>query len=132
MRAVDTNVVVRLLARDHPKQVAAAEAFVVSGAWVSLIVLQETMWVLQRAYGVDRARQQIAIEMLLEHDLLVLESPQVVRDALETFRASRGAGFSDCLVLAVARGTGNLPLGTFDRKLARLRGAELASGRPRP
>ena len=35
MRAVDTNVLVRLLARDHPKQLAAAEAFVQTGAWIS-------------------------------------------------------------------------------------------------
>ena len=82
--------------------------------------------------GIDEVSQTPALRLLLEHDLLVLESPRVVRDALETFRASRGAGFSDCLILAAARGTGNLPLGTFDRKLARLRGGELASGRPRP
>ena len=39
MRAVDTNVLVRLLARDHPGQLASAEAFVQAGAWVSLLML---------------------------------------------------------------------------------------------
>ncbi len=39
MRAVDTNVLVRLLTRDDPKQLAAAEAFVKPGAWVSRLVL---------------------------------------------------------------------------------------------
>ena len=42
MRAVHTNVLVRLLARDNPRQVVAAEAFVKAGAWVSLLVLMET------------------------------------------------------------------------------------------
>ncbi len=42
MRAVDTNVLVRLLARDDPKQVAAAEAFVSPGAWISHLALVET------------------------------------------------------------------------------------------
>jgi predicted nucleic-acid-binding protein len=35
MRAVDTNLLVRLIARDDAKQVLAAEAFVAAGAWVS-------------------------------------------------------------------------------------------------
>ena len=46
MRAVDTNVLVRLLARDDAKQATAAEAFVNPGAWVSHLVLVETVWVL--------------------------------------------------------------------------------------
>ena len=45
MRAVDTNVLVRLLARDAPRQLASAEVFVQAGAWVSLLVLMETVWV---------------------------------------------------------------------------------------
>ena len=57
MRAVDTNVLVRLLARDDPKQTAAAEAFVVNGAWISHIVLVETIWVLTSVY--ERDPQQI-------------------------------------------------------------------------
>jgi predicted nucleic acid-binding protein len=32
-------------------------------------------------------------------------------------------GFSDCLVLETARKAGHLPLGTFDRDLAKLDGA---------
>ncbi|MBK8233587.1 MAG: hypothetical protein IT349_08865 [Candidatus Eisenbacteria bacterium] len=53
MRTVDTNLVVRLIVRDDPRQVAAAERFVAQGAWVSLLVLREVMWVLDRAYGVS-------------------------------------------------------------------------------
>jgi len=44
MRAIDTNVLVRLAARDDAKQVAAAEAFVARGAWVSHLVLVEAVW----------------------------------------------------------------------------------------
>ena len=50
MRAVDTNVVVRLITRDQPKPVAAAETFVAKGAWVSLLALAETTWVLSAVY----------------------------------------------------------------------------------
>ena len=45
MRAVDTNVLVRLIVRDDPEQVDRAEAFVAQGAWVSLLVLAEAVWV---------------------------------------------------------------------------------------
>lgn len=38
---------------------------------------------------------------------------------------SGALGFSDCLVLEAARKAGHGPLGTFDRELARLDGAEL-------
>ena len=51
MRAVDTNVLVRLIVRDDPAQVDRAEAFVARGAWVSLLVLAETIWVLKSVYG---------------------------------------------------------------------------------
>ena len=46
MRAVDTNVLVRLVTRDDPKQVTAAESFVARGAWVSQLVLAETLCIL--------------------------------------------------------------------------------------
>lgn len=44
--------------------------------------------------------------------------------ALRNYRARPALGFSDCLVLEVARKAGNLPLGTFDRELSRLEGAK--------
>ena len=120
MRAVDTNVVVRLIARDDSKQVAAAEEFVAKGAWLSLLVLQETIWVLERAYGLGRAQQATVIELLMEHEHLTLEAQNVVQDALAEFRDSPRVGFSDCLILANARMNGHTPLGTFDKKLAKL------------
>jgi predicted nucleic-acid-binding protein len=124
MRAVDTNVVVRLLARDDAQQVAAAEAFVKDGAWISHLVLAEAVWVLESVY--ELAHQQIvtALEMLLDHDNLSLQDSDVVAAALDRFRARSAPGFSDCLVLEIARRAGHLPLGTFDRDLAKLPDAQ--------
>ena len=124
MRAVDTNVVVRLLVRDDPAQVRAAEQFTASGAWVSCLVLAETTWVLDAIY--DRSAQQIvgAIDMLLHHKDLTLQDPDAVAAALEHFRKRPALGFSDCLMLEIARKAGHLPLGTFDRSFAKLRGVE--------
>ena len=125
MRAVDTNVVVRLVARDDAKQVAAAEEYISKGAWVSLLVLQETMWVLERAYALSRGQQAKVVELLMEHQSLILEAPNILQKALEGFRNSSGVGFADCLVLASAQANGHTPLGTFDKKLARMNGVEI-------
>ena len=67
MRAVDTNVLVRLITRDDGKQASAAEAFVAKGAWVSHLVLAETTWVLSAAYALPAEKIAIAVEMLLNH-----------------------------------------------------------------
>ena len=48
MNAVDTNVVVRVLLRDDERQAEIADEVVAKGAWISLIVLAETIWVLRK------------------------------------------------------------------------------------
>jgi len=124
MRAVDTNLLVRLIVRDDPKQVAAAEAFVAGGAWVSHLVLAETIWVLDAVHERSAAQLAAAIEMLLNHEQLSIQDAEVVAQALAQFRARPALGFSDCLVLEIARKAGHVPLGTFDRRLAKLEGAQ--------
>jgi predicted nucleic-acid-binding protein len=124
MRAVDTNVLVRLVTRDDAKQVAAAEAFISPGAWVSHIVLVETMWVLASVYNLGPAAIATAIEMLLNHRDLSLQDADVVAAALVHFRKRPKLGVSDCLVLEVARKAGHIPLGTFDRELSKLEDAQ--------
>jgi len=124
MRAVDTNVLVRLIVRDDPEQVRVAEVFTASGSWVSYLVLAEAMWVLDAVY--DRTPEQIAtaVDMLLNHKDLTIQDAEVVTNALEHFRKRPALGFSDCLVLEIARKAGHLPLGTFDRDLAKLDGTK--------
>jgi predicted nucleic acid-binding protein len=62
--------------------------------------------------------------MLLHHRDLVLQEPEAVAGALELFRAKPALGFSDCLILQLARKAGHLPLGTFDRGLAKVEGTQ--------
>jgi predicted nucleic-acid-binding protein len=124
MRAVDTNVLVRLVTRDDRKQVAAAESFVSKGAWVSTLVLVKATWVLSAVYELTHAEMATAIDMLLHHRDLTLQESDSVAAALEQYRSPPVLGFSDCLILEVARKAGHLPLGTFDRDLSKLDGAE--------
>ena len=124
MRAVDANVLVRLATRDDARQVAAAEAFVASGAWVSQLVLVETIWVLTSAYGLSPGETATAVEMFLNHQNLAVQDSDTVVAALEHYRKKQTLGFSDCLVLEVARKAGHLPLGTFDHELSKLDGVQ--------
>ena len=124
MRAVDTNVLVRLIARDDSRQTASAESFVEKGAWVPVLALAEATWVLATVYQLSPMDLARAIEMLLSHQDLVLQDAETVAGALEQFRAKPALGFSDCLILQLARKAGHLPLGTFDRDLAKLEGAQ--------
>jgi predicted nucleic acid-binding protein len=124
MRAIDTNLLVRLITRDEPAQAGASAEFIAPGAWVSHLVLAETAWVLDAVYSRTAAQIATAVAMLLEHDRLTLQDPDVVAAALADFRRLPRLGFSECLILATARKAGHLPLGTFDRRLARLDGAE--------
>jgi predicted nucleic-acid-binding protein len=123
MRAVDTNILVRLIVRDDTNQARAAEEFIRAGAWISHLVLAEIAWVLDAVY--ERTAEQIAtaIDMLLNHQHLTVQDADVVTCAVANFRKQPVAGFSDCLVLEIARKAGYLPLGTFDRDLAKLDGA---------
>jgi predicted nucleic-acid-binding protein len=124
MLAIDTNVLVRLLARDDAKQAAAADQAVAKGAWVSQLVLAEAVWVLDAVY--ERTPKQLiaALQLLLVHESLVIQDADVVAAALAQFRAKPALGFSDCLVFEIARKAGHLPLATFDKALARLAGTQ--------
>ncbi len=124
MRAVDTNVLVRLVTRDDRKQVAAAESFISRGAWISTLVLAEATWVLTAVYELTHQELATAIDMLLHHRDLTIEDSDTVAAALEHYRRHPALGFSDCLILEVARKAGHVPLGTFDRDLGKLDGTE--------
>lgn len=124
MRAIDTNVLVRLITRDDPKQTEAAEQFVAKGAWVSQLVLAECLWVLEAVYGLNGKQIGAAVEMLLTHRDLTVQEADAVSLALASFRRKPALGFSDCLIMEIARKAGHLPLGTFDRGLGKLEGAE--------
>ena len=124
MRAVETNVVLRLVVRDDAAQVNAAEEFISSGAWVSHLVLAETTWVLNTVYELDAEEISTAVYMLLRHKHLTMQDADLVACALDQFKKRPSLGFSDCLILQLARKAGHLPLGTFDRSVAKLDGAQ--------
>lgn len=124
MRAVDTNVLVRLITRDDARQVTAADAFIAKGAWVSQLAVVEATWVLASVYDCDAEAIATAVEMLLSHEHLTVQDSEVVAAAVTQFRRQPRVGFSDCLMVEIARKAGHQPLGTFDRDLGKMAGTQ--------
>ena len=120
MLAVDTNVVVRLIVRDDERQAAAAEQIVRQGAWLSILGLAETVWVLSSIYEFSPPELVHALEMLLENEQLTVEHSTIVERALALYRTRPRVRFTDCLMVELARQSGSIPLVTFDRDLAKL------------
>jgi predicted nucleic-acid-binding protein len=127
---LDTNVVIRYMAQDEPRQAAAAARLMEqtlsadNPGFISIVAICEIAWVLADCYAADRARIRTVMEVLLGTRLLVVESPELVWKALRAWQAS-AADLSDALIgeLAAARGAGKTV--TFDRAAARLPGLEL-------
>ena len=65
--------------------------------------------------------------MLLSHEQLTVQDSEAVAAAVAQLRKQPHVGFSDCLMVEVARKAGHTPLGTFDRGLARIDGTRRLS-----
>ena len=118
------NVLVRLITRDDVRRAASADGFVQNGAWVSTLAPAETISVLETVYERRAGDLATAIDMLLNHKNLILQDSDVVAAALDLFRSRPVLGFSDCLMLQLARRAGHLRLGTFDRNLGKAEGVQ--------
>ena len=129
MIALDTNVLVRYLVRDHPAQADAARELVASltpdsPGFICREVVVELVWVLTRSYGT--AREQIGtvlLGLLGSEGILIEDANDVGRAALGY---SRGvADFADLMVVAAARRQGATPVYTFDHRASRIDGVHL-------
>jgi predicted nucleic-acid-binding protein len=127
MIAIDTNVLLRLVVDDpNEKQQSQIVRDLLNQhgqAWVSIIVLIETVWVLQSCYKLTKEQVIVVIEKIIQHPRIHLDNAASVDNALTLYSACN-AGFADCSILNEAKKK-QLILHTFDRKLSRLHGAEL-------
>lgn len=119
MIGLDTNVLVRYLTRDDPSQAATAIKLVRSlssetKGFLSLVVLVETVWVLESSYGFKKSQLQEVLETLLRSQELMVDRADLAWQALQTFSASR-ADFSDCLIERCSHAAGCSYTATFDR-----------------
>ncbi len=130
MIGLDTNVVVRYLTQDDPRQSQIAarlmEKTLSAGepGFISLVVLAEIVWVLVSLYFVDRAGIVQVVSGLLTTEQLRVESAELVWRAKRRYEASK-ADFSDALVAECALAAGCKRSVTFDRSAAATSGFDL-------
>ena len=119
MIGLDTNVVVRYLAQDDPKQSAIATRLIESlsqeePGFIGVVVLAETVWVMEDLYGANREKVAAIIETLLQTRALVVQDAEIVWRALSRFRAG-GADFADYVIERTCGAQGCQATYTFDR-----------------
>ncbi len=124
MIAVDTNVIVRFLVRDDARQAEAVRIRLKEAErtreriFVPLLVVLETIWVLESAYGKTRSEMLAALEDLRRMPIFDFEADAVVERVLADGASSR-ADLSDLLIAHAARASGCERVLTFDRDAAK-------------
>jgi len=127
---LDTNILVRYLTQDNPIQSARAREIVErrlteeKPGFVSIVAMVETVWVLQRAYGLRPHEIVGAVERMLQTDVLVVENEQEVFTAMIALKEGQGS-FADAVIAALGARVGCSSTLTFDRRALRLPGFEL-------
>ncbi|MDR2506784.1 MAG: type II toxin-antitoxin system VapC family toxin [Candidatus Accumulibacter sp.] len=129
MIGLDTNVLVRYLAQDDVKQAALANALMDSltdanPGFVSLVVLVETVWVLESRYGANADKIAQVLETLLHIGSLAVDQAETVWRSLRRFK-TEGGDFSDTLIAMLAHDRGCAQTYTFDKGAARYAGMVL-------
>jgi predicted nucleic-acid-binding protein len=129
MIGLDTNVLIRYLTQDDPVQSAKAREIVErrltpkDPGFVSVVAMVETVWVLDRAYGLRAQEIATAVERLLQVEVLAIENEQEVFTAMVALKG-RGS-FADALIAELGARAGCTRTLTFDPKALRLSGFEL-------
>lgn len=129
MTGLDTNVLVRYVMQDDPRQTARAtkliEAFTAEEpGFVPVVTVVELVWVLSGSYGLSRTQVAAALEALLRSKELVVDRADLVTRALG--RCSKdGADFADALIQHIAAAAGCETTMTFDAGAAKAAGMTL-------
>ena len=130
MIGLDTNVVLRYLLQDDPKQTRRANE-IIDGrlserepGFLSLACVLEIVWALRSLLRQDAVEIAMHLEHLLAADSLVIQNEQQVFEA--AFALKRGTGeFEDALIGALNAWAGCERTLTFDRRAGRLPGFEV-------
>ena len=130
MIGLDTNVLIRYLTQDDPVQSAKASEILErrltpkNPGFVSVVAMAETVWVLERAYGLTAQEIATAVERLLQVEVLAIENEQEVFTAMVALKQGRGS-FADALIAELGARAGCTGTLTFDQRALRLPSFEL-------
>jgi predicted nucleic-acid-binding protein len=129
MIGLDTNVIVRYIMQDDPRQSKLATSFIeqltgASPGFVSLVTVTELVWVLESAYSLRRNQIVEALVNLINIDVFKIERVAVVAAAVRSFKAG-SADFANCLIERSSANAGCEKTMTFDRAAAHSAGMVL-------
>ncbi len=121
MKAVDTNVLVRFLVRDDEKQAKAVyRKFKQVEAnkevlFIPVLVVLETVWVLESVYDVTRQEILDSIDQLMQMPILEFEVQSAIRSFVSSAQKNK-TDLSDLLIAYCARSSGCECVITFDKR----------------
>lgn len=130
MIGLDTNVLVRYLAQDDAVQSSRATQIIERElteecpAFISIVTLVETVWVLDRVYGLSEVEIAAAVERILQANTFVVQNEQEAFTAMVALRTGAGT-FSDALIGALGAWAGCTTTLTFDKRTKRLKRFQL-------
>lgn len=124
----DTNVLVRSVVRDDPKQAASADRLLRKAELIAVTLpcLCEFAWVLDRLYGISRRDIAAAIRALLDAKSVVVDRPGAVA-GLAVLEA--GGDFADGVIAYEGAKLGGDTFVSFDKQAVKLLQASGASAR---
>ena len=119
MQGIDTNVLVRYLVKDDPKQFQQALDLMksIDIIYLNPIVLVETVWVLTHCYHIARERQCEELTKLLAMRRISTSNKALTQKAITDYR--KGYDFADAMINHHNTLTTSKTW-TFDRKASRL------------
>jgi predicted nucleic-acid-binding protein len=131
MIGLDTNVLVRYIMQDDPKQSPKASLLIdalddTNRGFVSLVSVVELVWVLSSCYDLSRGQITQALDVMLRTRQFAVEQSEQVLRALRVFAAGK-ADFADCLIERSAAQAGCDKTVTFDVGAAKYAGMNLIS-----
>lgn len=129
MIGLDTNVLVRYIMQDDPKQAAKATKLVEglsaqAPGFVSIVSIVELVWVLTSCYGLGREQVLQVLEVILRSKQLVVDHADHVVRAMRSYGVGK-ADFADCLIERMAATAGCEKTMTFDAAAAKTAGMTL-------
>lgn len=129
MIGLDTNVVVRYIMQDDPRQSAKATTLMESlkvdrPGFVGVVSIVELYWVLTSCYDLTNDQVRQALDILLRTREIVVDRADEVLRALKVFETGK-ADFADCLIERMAASAGCEQTMTFDSGAAKHAGMTL-------
>ena len=118
---VDTNVLIRHLTGDPPRQAARATRFLAEADDLLLadLIVAETVYVLESFYEVGRARVAELVRAIIAFDAVRVVDEELLLRTLEIYEIDR-LDFAEAYLVASAERSGVDTVASFDRSIDRV------------